>query len=142
MSLFRNILQVFIYITAGGTIGTAVYQTLFYRSSYFSYVFFWQLIAVAAVCALGNLIFMSDKELSKKQIRVRYAIHYLYSGLAVMGGALLLKWIRPDRIRDLLFLFVLFTILYIVISVILTTKDKKVAEELNEKLKKYHMDEE
>jgi len=135
-------LQVFIYVTAGNTIGAAVFLTLFRRDYLFSYEFLWQFIVIAAACAVGNLIFFSGKELSKKQMKIRCVIHYLYNSLAVVGGAFLFGWIAPGQTRYIIFMFIIFTVVFICIRTAMFKNEKKIAEDLNKKLRKYNKAEE
>lgn len=142
MSLIKSMLQVFIYVTAGNTIGATIFLTLFGRDYRLSYGFLWQIVVIAAACAFGNLIFWSNKELSKKQMKFRYVIHYLYNSLAVIGGAFIWGWIVPGQTGYIIFLFVLFTIVFLCIRTTMFNNDKKTAEDLNKKLKKYNVEEE
>jgi uncharacterized membrane protein YfcA len=141
MAFIRNTIQVFIYILAGSTIGSAIFLTLFNPDSQLTYVFLWQIIILSAVCAMGNFIFISGKVLSRKQVKIRYIIHYLYNGLVVTTGSQLFNWIGQDQIQTLILLFLFFTLYYIIITMALTNRDKKIAEVLNQKLKKYHEEE-
>lgn len=141
MAFIRNTIQVFIYILAGTTIGSAIFLTLFEPDSQLTYVFLWQMIILSAVCAMGNLIFISGKVLRRKQVKIRYIIHYIYNGLVVISGAMFFNWIRLDQIRTLILLFLFYTAHYFIITMALTNRDKKIADVLNEKLKKYHEDE-
>ncbi|MGB8451996.1 MAG: DUF3021 family protein [Anaerocolumna sp.] len=142
MSHIKGMLQVFVYVIAGNTVGVTIFITLFSRDSKFSYVFFLQIIAIAAACASGNFIFWSRKELSKKQMKIRSVVHYLYDSLAVIGGALICKWIEPGQTGYIIFLFGLYTTVYIFITTTMFKNDKKIAEDLNKKLRKYNVDEE
>ncbi len=142
MSHIKGMLQVFVYVIAGNTIGATIFVTLFDRDEQFTYVFFLQIIAIAAVCALSNFIFWSRKELSKKQMKVRKVLHYLYDSLAVVGGAFICRWVEPGQSIYIIFLFVVYTIVYIFITTTMFKKDKKIAEDLNKKLRKYNVDEE
>ncbi len=138
MSLLKNMLRVFIYVTAGNTIGAAIFLTLFYRDIQFSYGFLWQFISIAAVCAFSTLIFWSRKELSKKQIAIRYVLHYVYNNFVVVGGAFLYKWLEPGQIINIAFMFFLVAAVYICIITAMFKNDEKTAEDLNKKLRKYN----
>ncbi len=140
MAFIRNTIHVFIYILAGTTIGSAIFLTLFSPDSQLTYVFLWQIIILSAICAMGNLIFISGKVLSRKQVKIRYIIHYLYNGLVVIASSLIFNWIGLDQIQTLILLFLFYTVHYFIITMSLTNRDKKIADILNEKLKKYHED--
>ena len=142
MSIIKSMLQVFIYVTAGNTIGASIFLAVFNRDYQFNYEFLWQLVGIAAVSALGDLIFYSRKELSKKQIKLRFLLHYIYINIIVVGGAFILKWIEPGETTDIIFLFGLVTVIHICITAVVIKKDKKTAEDLNKKLKTIHVEEE
>ncbi len=142
MSLIRSMIRTFIYVTAGDTIGAAIFISLFNRDYQFSYGFLWQLIAVAAVCSLGNIIYYSRKELSKRQMKIRHVLHYLYNNLTVVGGGLIFQWIGLDQIQFVIFLSVLFAVIYTCISAAMFRSDEKTAQDLNKKLRKYNEEDE
>ncbi len=142
MSQIKSMTQVFICVIAGNTIGAAIFLTLFERDTQFSYEFLWQFIGIAAICALGNLIFWSRKELTKKQIIFRYVLHYLYNNSIVIGGAFVCKWIEPGQTINIAFLFLLVALIYVCITVIMFENDIKTAEDVNKKLRKYNESEE
>jgi uncharacterized membrane protein YfcA len=134
--------RVFIYVLAGNAIGSAVYLTLFARDARLDYMFLWQIIAIAAACAITKVIFWSRKELSKGQIIVRYVIHFLCDGLVVVGGAFLFHWIGPTQIKYVILIVIFFTATYIYITKAMIESDKRVANALNKKLREYNSGEE
>ena len=142
MSHLKDIFRVFIYVTAGNTIGAAIFLTLFNHDFLFSYEFLWEFISIAAVCALGNMIFWSRREISKKQIKIRLVIHYVYDGLIVLGGAFLYGWVEIEDSWHILFLFFLYTAVYICITLTMFKNDKKTAQDMNSQLSKYNREEE
>lgn len=142
MSFLKSMLQVFVNVTAGNTIGAAIYLTVFDRDYQFTYGFLWQFIGIAAVCALGDLIFYSRTELSKKQIKFRFVLHYIYTNIIVVGGAFICGWVEPGEIINIIFLFGLVSVIYVYITTIMFKNDKKTAEDLNKKLKSIHQNEE
>lgn len=138
MSHIKSIIRIFIYVTAANTIGSAIFLTFFDREVQFSYILLWQFIGIAAICALGNLIFWSNQELSKRQMNVRNVLHYLYTNFIVIGGAFVLKWIEPDQIRNIAFLIILVAVIYGYSFIIMFKSDEKTAEDVNKKLRKYN----
>ena len=135
MSTIKSMLQVFINVTAGNTIGAAVYLTVFDRDYQFNYTFLWQFIGISVICALGDLIFYARKELSKKQIKFRLVLHYILVNIIVIGGAFIFGWVEPGEIINIIFLFGLVSAIYICITTAMFNNDKKTAEELNKILK-------
>lgn len=138
MSTIKSMFRVFIYVLAGNAIGAALYLTLFARDARLDYIFLWQIIAIAAACAFTKVIFWSRKELSKEQIKVRYVLHFLCDGLVVFGGAFLFHWIEPDQVKYVILIGIFFTVTYIYITKAMIESDKRVANALNKKLRKYN----
>jgi predicted MFS family arabinose efflux permease len=138
MYALKNMFQVFVLVTAGNTIGAAIFLTLLGREYTLNYLFLWQMIGIAAVCALGNMIFWSKRELSKRQIKLRYGIHYSYNNIVVVGSAFLFGWIEVEDPSDIIAMFVLVAIVYLTITTIIVKSDRQTADELNKKLRKYN----
>lgn len=138
MYALKNMFRVFVFVTAGNTIGAAVFLTLLGREFMLNYLFLWQMIGIAVVCAFGNMIFWSKKELSKRQIKLRYIIHYIYNNIVVVGLAFMLGWIELGDPYDIIAMFVLVAIVYSTITTLIVKTDRQTAEELNKKLRKYN----
>jgi len=138
LNIIKSMLQVFIYVTAGNTIGAAIYIGLFARDGQFSFSLLWQMIGIAAVCAFGNLIFLSREELSKNKIKIRYVIHYIYIDIVVIGGTVIFKWVNPRQTVNFVFMFLLVAVVYACIITLISSYDFKTAEDLNKKLSKYN----
>lgn len=141
MLKIKRLLNVFVYVIAGNTCGAAIYTTLFYRGETLSFMLLWQIIGLAAVCTLGNLFFLSNKEISGNALKVRFFIHYVYINIVVVGWAVLWEWIEPVSLLGILVLILIIAGIYSFITFYSITNDKKVAMELNKRLRKIHREE-
>lgn len=142
MGWLNSIFQVFIYVIAANTVGAAICTALFSRGSTMSFVFLWQIILLAAVCAIGNILFYSKRELSKERYVIRYIFHYLYISVIILGGAHVFNWVTLGfRLDNLIFcLIILFD--FCIINYFMYHKDSKTAEDMNRKLRKYRKEDE
>lgn len=135
MELFKKLFRTFVETVTGITISATVFISIFARHWEFTIQLLWQIIAMAAVCSLGNLIFYSKKEYGKRQMKIRMACHYLYINSIVFGGAILLRWLNPV-FSQVLVMLLLSVIVYFGIMTVNLRREKKTAEVLNKQLKK------
>lgn len=142
MFTLKNFLNVFINSIAGSTCGAAIYITIFDRDASLSYIFLWEIIGLAVLCALGNVIYASHREISKRDIKIRFLLHYFYINAAVIGWAYFCHWIRPITLAGTLILILIIAIVYIFVSTYSIKSDKKVAMKLNERLRKVNREDE
>lgn len=140
--IIKNMFKVFILSLSGTTIGSTIFITLFEKEATLDYKFLWQMIIISVGCALGNVIFMSKRELTKGEIKIRFMLHYLYISLIVIGGAYLFNWINIRNISSIGIMVVLVAIIYTSVTTAMFKNDSKEAEDLNKKLSKYNKGEE
>jgi hypothetical protein len=138
MDFIKKLVITFIYILAGITLSATTFITLFVQEQEFTIILLWQMIAMAAVCALGNFIYYAKVELSKKQMRIRMVCHGLYIICVVLGGAFFWEWLQPGAITRLLVMVLLIATVYISVTLGTIYLEKKTADSLNERLNKYH----
>lgn len=141
METLKRLLYTFVLVLAGITISATIFITLFYPELYDIIVLLWQIIILAVVCTLGNLIYYSRKEIGKKQMKVRMILHYLYINVVNICGALLFQWISPGFLLEFIVLLLLVAISYICIMMTNFHKEEKTAENMNKLLRKLHTDE-
>lgn len=116
-------------------------MTIFFPDSE-STILFWQVIALSIISSLGNLIFCSRKELSRKQMLIRKIIHLLYVIIAVLGGACLCGWIDPGSVWQMVIMVIFILTVYGVVMYVNMKMEIKTAEALNQKLHKLNQEEE
>ncbi|HWT74717.1 MAG TPA: DUF3021 family protein [Mobilitalea sp.] len=136
MEMLKKSLLTFVLVLAGYTISTAIFISIFVRGYEFSILLLWEIIGMSAVCTLGNLIFYSKCEISKKQMRLRKIIHYIYINAAVLGGAFLFQWIDPGLLLQFLFMLVLIAAVYYGVMAFNFRKEEKTADHMNKRLQK------
>jgi hypothetical protein len=140
--MIKNMFKVFILSLSGTTIGSTIFITLFEKDATLNYLFLWQMIIIAVGCALGNVIFVAKRELTKGEIKIRFILHYVYISLIVIGGAHFFDWINIRNITDIGMMVVLIAIIYTSVTTAMFKNDSKEAEDLNKKLSKYNKREE
>jgi len=129
--------------------GTVVYIIVVFGGSVFM-AYAWQMlsgndtIAVSTITGLIvfsiltsflRFIFISKKHLNRKQIYMRTGIHLMAIIALALSAATLMNWVSwHEPVRVILFI-VQVVIVYIAITAINTRQTKKLADELNEKLK-------
>lgn len=135
MEFLKKTLITFVLTVAGITISAALFISIFARHWEFSIQLLWQIIAMSAVCSLGNLIFYSKWEISKRQMKIRLVCHYLYINVIVFGGAILMRWLNPAHILQILVMLLLSLSVYVGITTANFKREKKTAEEFNTRLR-------
>jgi len=134
--------QVFVYVIAANTVGSAIYTGLFSRDATMSFALLWQIIALAAVCALGNLFFYAKNELSKQRIIIRYILHYFYINAVILVGGNFFDWVDLKFSFDIFILWLIILCNYSLIIFFMFHMDSKLAEDMNRRLRKYRKEEE
>lgn len=145
MDLWRKVVQIvqtFAYVTTGIIISTSIFITIFVPGLRFTILLLWQIIAMSAVCAFGNLIYYYKEVLSKGQMRVRIACHYLYINLVVLSGSFLWGWLTPGLIPEFLLMLLLIAVVYVIITFVIFRQEMKIAESINRELRKRYSSQE
>lgn len=138
METLKRYLLTFVLVLAGITISSTIFITIFYPDLHNIIALLWQIITLAGVCTLGNLIFYSKKEISKGQMKVRMILHYSYIILINMSAALFFQWISPGFLMGHIVMFVLITVNYFAVMMVNIQRQEKTAENMNRLLRKLH----
>jgi hypothetical protein len=141
MNILKTIFRVFIYVIASITICAAVCITIFFPEDNLLSGLLWKIICMAAVCACGNIIYLSKKELNKKQHIFRTLLHYLYINVVVIGVSILWGWIATDNVWNFIVMFLLIGVVFFSIMAFMFKQDKLMAENMNKKLRQYNQNE-
>lgn len=136
MQTIKNIIQTFCYVMAGATINTAIFITVFNRDLSLTVDILWQIIVLAAICSLGNLIYYYQRDLSKRQMKIRIVCHYIYINIVMIGGGFLCDWLSIDYLPEIAVMFVMVAAVYIIIMTVNFHQEEKIAENLNRQLRK------
>ena len=130
-------LLVFLLVTAGITMCTTVFCTVFYQNLSFGIELLWQVVALSLFCTLPGLVYVSKKELTKKQMLIRQIIHLGVLLILLLFFAYHWEWIDEGSIVQPIVFIIMFSLVYTMVSYITYKRDKKVANILNERLEKY-----
>ncbi len=132
----------FFIILSGTTICAAIFCTMFNRDVTLGLDFLWQLIALAFLTTMPQLLFYSKREIPKKQMRIRQTIH-----VALVVGLLIFLaytwgWIEFTTVLQPLAFIVLVLLSYTGITMFMYRREKKLAVMLTAKLQKYKTEKE
>lgn len=138
----KGIVQTCAYVVLGVEIATAIFISIFYPDALLSVTLLWEILACSIVCALGNVIWWTARQLSKVETIIRIFLHYLYINVVVFGSALMFDWIDYDNIVMVVSLFFMILIIFIVVFSVIRYHEKKISELMNRSLKAYQEQEE
>lgn len=132
----------FFIILSGTTICSAVFCTVFYPGVALGVGFLWELIILAFLTTLPQLLFYSKKEFSKKHLRVRQTVHVILVVGLLVFLAYFWGWIEFSSVIEPLAFIVLVLLTYTAVALFMHQKEKKLAARLNEKLREFRSKEE
>lgn len=133
----KDVVEIFCYINTGAMLAAASFITVFNRYDSFSYLIFWQIALVSLISAVLSALICTNEKDSKKKAKIKNIIHYLLINMLIVASAYVFDWISNDYVIETLFLVVLVSFVYILVTFMLYKKDSKTADELNKKLLEY-----
>lgn len=137
--LLKMMFHAFFIITTGVVISMYVLCLLFNPNGAFSPVDIGGILLTACISDLSFLVFCSEKELSKKQLLLRFSIHILVLSAILLYLAYLFKWVNIKSPQQIAAFILLVLGVYAGTFVISFYQDKKTADKLNDSLKRrYH----
>ena len=139
MGWFKNIIVTFCYVLAGSVFCALVFIINFWPENTDMIKILYQLIVLAVVGSVGNLIFYSRQELSKKKMKVRTIIHYIYIYVANIGCSYLFGWIVPGNVKQVFVMSIMICCVTLMVSYALKKRADRVAELMNEKLNRINL---
>lgn len=133
--MFRS----YFVITTGIVFSMYVFCLLLNPNANFSLHDIERILIMAFAGDLPYIIFLSHKELSKKQMLVRKIIHLLVLSAILLYFASLWNWISLNNPRQILVFLSSVCIVYIIVWTTSKYRDKKLTDQINNKLKeRYH----
>ena len=138
----KEFVRTYAYVVLGVIISTATFITIFYPGISLSVALLWQILACSFVCTLGNILWWMTRRLSKTEVFIRIAIHYLYINVVVFGSALLFDWIDYDNPVMIISMFVMVLVVFIAVFFSIWYYSKRISEMMNQGLKAYQEREE
>ncbi|HHV09722.1 MAG TPA: DUF3021 domain-containing protein [Clostridiales bacterium] len=139
MAWLKNIIVTFSYVLAGSVICAMVFIALFWPESEEKLTILWEVVVLSIFGSVGNLIFYSRHEMSKKKMKVRTVIHYIYIYAAVLSCAHLFGWIVPGNIRQLIVMIIMISCVTLSVGYAVKKKEARTAELINRKLSRMNL---
>lgn len=137
--LFKIMFRSFFVITTGITASMFVFCLIFYPDVKFTLDDIGRILLMALACDLPYFIYYSRRELKKKQMLVRTAIHLLLLIAVLLYLAHIWDWVSMSRPIEVTVFILLVMCVYIIVFVVTSYQDKKLANKLNDRLKeRYH----
>lgn len=134
--LLKAMFYAYFVITTGAAVSMYISCLLFNPKGSFSPVDIGGILLVALVSDLTFFIFYSNKELSKKQMIFRFFIHIPTLLIILLYFAHLFKWVNIKSFIQVVVFILLVLGVYAGTLLISFYKDKKIADQLNDSLKK------
>ena len=138
----KEFVRTYAYVVLGVIISTATFITIFYPGISLSVALLWQTLACSFVCTLGNILWWMTRGLSKTEVFIRIAVHYLYINVVVFGSAILFNWIDYDNPVMIISMFVMVLVVFVVVFLATWYYGKRISEMMNRGLKAYQEREE
>lgn len=137
MKKLKDLFFVFACVTTCVVFVTAVYITIFWPQVSLGVEILWQILGVSFLSSFGIYLY-PEKERSSKFILIRYILHYIYTNAVVLGCGIWFGWFYADNLAMVLGMIVVIALVFLLVSVILWKKNKKMAVLMNERLKGYY----
>jgi uncharacterized membrane protein len=137
----KAVLKTFFYVLSGSILSSTVFITIFFPDSLFSILFFWEVIVMSVLTSLGTILFITKQEISKKQMKLRQIVHYIYINVIVLATALLCGWVEISAILQIGTLILLIASVYFGVGAAMIKQEEKTAESMNERLREIYPEE-
>lgn len=134
--LLRAMFLAFFIIVTGATVSMYIFCLIFYPDTIFTLGDIRGILMVALASDFTFIVFYSRRELSKKQMLVRFAVHVPVVLAVLLYSAYLLHWVSMDSPKEVAVFVLLDLGVYALVFAITNYLDKKTAEKLNDGLKK------
>lgn len=134
--LLKTMLRSFFVITTGVITSMYVFCLIFNPDASFSLHDIGRVLLMALVSELPFIIFYSRRELSKKQMLIRQAVHLPVLLADLLFFAQLWNWVNMGRLKEIIVFILLVISVYVMVLAAVTYQDQKLAEKLNDSLKK------
>lgn len=115
---------------------TAGYISVFWKQAVLGVGLLWQILFVSFLCSLGVLIY-PEREVRTRTIVLIAALHYAQVNAIVLGCGLWFEWFYADNVPMVLGMLLLIAVVFALVSAVMWTRDKRIARQMNERLKQY-----
>lgn len=139
MKKIKDLFFVFVCVTTCVVFVTAVYITIFWPQVSLGVEILWQILGVSCLSSFGICLY-TEKEHSSKFILIRYILHYIYTNVVVLGCGIWFGWFYADNLAMVLGMVLVIALVFLLVSVIVWKRNKKMAALMNERLKGYQQE--
>lgn len=137
--LLKTMLYSFFIITTGIVVSMYVFCLVFNPDATFSLNDIGKILLMALMSELPYFIFLSRKELGKRQMYLRFAIHSPVLLAILLFFSHLWDWVDISKATEVVVFIALVAGVYLGVLFITAYRDKKLAGKLNDSLKqRYH----
>lgn len=137
--LLKTMLYSFFVIIAGIVASMYVFCAIFIPDAVFTLRDIGGILIMAAASELPHLIFLSRKDLNRRQMLIRYIIHFPVLMAILLGLAFIFKWVALNSAAEVTVFVIEILVVYAMVRLAISYRDKKLADKLNDGLRKrYH----
>lgn len=140
MKKISLIFQTLSIVTTCVLLAVALFTTVLFPTESVDPIILWQIPVVSLLCALGTLLYPSNRGMSRKEKGIRIGLHYLLINVVVLGAGVLFDWYNASSLKSVLSMVITIAIVFAVVSVATWTKASKDAKRMNEKLQEYQQE--
>lgn len=133
--LVKKMINSFFMITTGIVISMYVFCLIFNPYVRFTLADIGRIILMAAVSDLALIIFFCRRELNKKQMLMRYIIHFIVLSAILLYFSFLWDWVNPRDTKEIAVFLISILLVYVVIFLSNRYRDRKLSDKLNDRLK-------
>lgn len=136
MKKLNDVFFVFVCVTTCVVFVTAVYIMIFWPGATLGVEILWQILAVSFLCSLCIYIY-PEREVSQRTTILLNILHYIVTNAIVLGCGIWFGWFYADNLPMVLGMVAVIAFVFILVSVAVWNRNKRLAVRLNERLKEY-----
>ncbi len=133
--LLKKMASSFFIITTGVVISMYVFCLIFNPDAGFSVADIGRILLMGIAGDLPLILFLSRRELSKKQMLLRTIIHLVVLSSILLYFAFLWDWVNPKSAGEIAVFLTSVVLVYAAVMLINRYRDKKLSDRLNDRLK-------
>lgn len=133
-------LGIFVKITTGVIVVTAVYISVFWGIKVdVKVVLLWQILCVSALCTVGSILLPASEEdaqeISKKGMLIRMIVYFILVNIVVLGCGFCFQWFSPSDWKMVLGMEISIIGVFAAVTAASYFDDYRIAEKMNRRLK-------
>lgn len=133
--LSYKMISSFFTITTGIVVSMYVFCLIFYPNAHLTLSDIGRILLMAASSDLTQVVYFSPKELDKKQIQIRMALHIVLLEAVLLYFASSWGWVLISSVGQVTVFLLAVLIVYIAIVFFNRKRDSKLSDQLNDRLK-------